>query len=121
MPKSKEFVESDDSSASGSSSETEKKGKKRPKKEVKQKETTKVGSSSKKPKTNEDQTWELDEKCLVTVREFKGKTLVDIRHMYEDRESGELKPTKKGISLNKKLWQKLVDIIQEVDDVVKEK
>ncbi|XP_051161503.1 activated RNA polymerase II transcriptional coactivator p15 [Leptopilina boulardi] len=118
MPKSKEFIDSDDSSASGSSSEAEKKGKKRPKKEVKQKES-KEGSSSKKPKN--DGVWELDEKCLVTVRDFKGKTLIDIRYMYEDKNSGELKPSKKGISLNPKLWRKFVEIVDEVDQAVKEK
>nr|KIR87619.1 hypothetical protein I308_01641 [Cryptococcus tetragattii IND107] len=35
----------------------------------------------------------------LTVRTFKGKTLVDIREMYKDKSSGALKPGSKGISL----------------------
>ncbi|KAF2445957.1 PC4-domain-containing protein [Karstenula rhodostoma CBS 690.94] len=35
----------------------------------------------------------------VTVSDFKGQTLVSIREYYEDKESGQMKPGKKGISL----------------------
>ncbi|KAJ4346612.1 uncharacterized protein N0V89_010543 [Didymosphaeria variabile] len=35
----------------------------------------------------------------VTVSDFKGQTLVSIREYYKDKDSGEMKPGKKGISL----------------------
>lgn len=42
---------------------------------------------------------------FVDVREFKSMTLVDIREYYEDKISGELKPGKKGISLQAAQWE----------------
>ncbi|KAL1597138.1 hypothetical protein SLS60_008720 [Paraconiothyrium brasiliense] len=36
----------------------------------------------------------------VTVSDFKGQTLVSIREYYQDKESGDMKPGKKGISLS---------------------
>lgn len=78
--------------------QSEKKGKKRQKKEIKQKES-KGGSSGKKSKSDEEPIWELGDKCRVTIRGFKGKTYIDIRHMYEDKDSGDLKPSKKGVAL----------------------
>jgi len=42
---------------------------------------------------------DIGKKKHVTVREFKGMQLVDIREFYTDKASGEDKPGKKGISL----------------------
>ena len=39
-----------------------------------------------------------NEKILFSLTEFKGKSYADIRVYYEDEE-GELKPTKKGITI----------------------
>jgi len=39
---------------------------------------------------------------------------VDIREFYTDQE-GELKPGKKGISLNKDQWEKLKSLIPKID------
>jgi len=41
------------------------------------------------------------------VREFKGKTYVDIREYYVDKNTMETRPGKKGISLNCEQYQKL--------------
>jgi hypothetical protein len=41
------------------------------------------------------------------VREFKGKTYVDIREYYVDKNTMETKPGKKGISLSCEQYQKL--------------
>ena len=46
----------------------------------------------------------------VTVRDFRGKTLIDIREYYAN-DAGEMKPGKKGISLTEEQWRKLVDTI----------
>ncbi|KIR33694.1 hypothetical protein I310_02042 [Cryptococcus deuterogattii CA1014] len=54
--------------------------------------------------------FKLSEYRRLTVRTFKGKTLVDIREMYKDKSSGALKPGSKGISLTAE---------QNVDKMVK--
>ena len=43
----------------------------------------------------------------MKVREFKGKTYVDIREFYVDKNTMETKPGKKGISLSCEQYQKL--------------
>ena len=40
----------------------------------------------------------VNEKILFSLSEFKGKSYADIRVYYED-DDGELKPTKKGITI----------------------
>ncbi|KAG8838128.1 Transcriptional coactivator [Serendipita sp. 400] len=44
----------------------------------------------------------------LTIREFRGATLIDIREFYEDKSSGEMKPGKKGISLSVDEWRDLL-------------
>ena len=53
--------------------------------------------------------------CFFQVREFKGKTYIDIREYYVDKSTMETKPGKKGISLNCEQYQKLKSIISEID------
>jgi len=82
----------------------------------------------------------------VAISEFKGKFYVDIREYYEDKNSGESKPGKKGsfppfspppppppprhlllfgsflgISLTPEQWQALKDFIPKVDAALKKK
>ena len=49
------------------------------------------------------------------VREFKGKTYIDIREWYVDKKDMETKPGKKGVSLNTVQFQQLRSIIEEVN------
>ncbi|CCE79779.1 Piso0_001868 [Millerozyma farinosa CBS 7064] len=63
---------------------------------------------------------ELDKKKQVTVRKFNNINLVDIREFFEDRETNEKKPTKKGISLTEESWKKLVSSIGEIQDALDE-
>ena len=49
---------------------------------------------------------EISKTRRLTVREWKGKTMVDIREFYE--KEGRLHPGKKGISLSKPQWDLLV-------------
>ncbi|KAG1802853.1 transcriptional Coactivator p15-domain-containing protein [Suillus plorans] len=57
---------------------------------------------------------QLGQKKRVTVREFKGKILVDIREFYGKDEEDE-KPGKKGISLNADQWACLKKSINTID------
>lgn len=63
---------------------------------------------------------ELDKKKQVTVRKFNNINLVDIREFFEDRETSEKKPTKKGISLTEESWKKLVSSIGQIQDALDE-
>ena len=49
------------------------------------------------------------------VREFKGKTYIDIREYYTDKSTMEMKPGKKGISLNVEQYSKLKTLLDDVD------
>ncbi|XP_063238827.1 RNA polymerase II transcriptional coactivator [Bacillus rossius redtenbacheri] len=107
MPKDKKPKKSDSSSDSGPDD-----------KEPPSKKPKSNASVSKK-QDDEEPSWPLENKRFVKVREFRGKVFVDIREYYEA--DGEMKPGKKGISLSTSQWQKLKNIISEVDDAVKEK
>jgi len=56
----------------------------------------------------------------ATVRNFKGTTLLDIREFYVDKESGESKPGKKGISLSVEQWQELKQATKTLDELIAE-
>lgn len=63
---------------------------------------------------------ELDKKKQVTVREFNGIKLVDIREFYVDKQSGEKKPGKKGISLTEETWKKLLELQQDINNALED-
>jgi hypothetical protein len=68
-----------------------------------------AGSSDAEP------SWLLGGMKFAKVREFKGKTYIDIREYYVDKSTMETKPGKKGISMNCEQYQKLKSIISEID------
>ena len=104
MPKSKELVSSS-SPGSDSDGEVDKKLKRKkqvaPEKPVtKQKtgETSRALSSSKQSSSSRDgNMFQIGKMGYVSVRDFKGKVLIDIREYWMDPE-GEMKPGRKGIS-----------------------
>ena len=49
------------------------------------------------------------------VRQFKGQTYIDIREYYTDKKTMDMMPGKKGVSLNCEQYQKLKQIISEID------
>ena len=63
----------------------------------------------------DEPSWLLGGMKFVKVREFKGKTYIDIREYYSDKKTMDMMPGKKGISLNCEQYQKLKSIISEVD------
>eukprot|EP00392_Amoebophrya_sp_AT5.2_P000569 g570.t1 len=57
----------------------------------------------------------LDEAKRVTPGDYRGHKYIDIREWYKDKGSGEWKPGKKGITLSKSGWQKLITLFPTVD------
>jgi hypothetical protein len=111
MPKSKELISSS-SSGSNSDSETffDKKLKREkqtaPEKPVKKQnsgETSTALASSKHSSSKDDNTFQIGKMTYVSVQDFKGKALIDIREYWMDQE-GEMRPGRKGISLNPEQW-----------------
>ncbi|XP_055098893.1 activated RNA polymerase II transcriptional coactivator p15-like [Symphalangus syndactylus] len=124
MPKSKELVSSS-SSGSDSDSEVDKKLKRKkqvvPEKPVKKQktgETSRALSSSKQSSSSRDNMFQIGKMRYVSVRDFKGKVLIDIREYWMDPE-GEMKPGRKGISLNPEQWSQLTKQISNIDDAVR--
>uniref|UniRef100_G1SQM7 Activated RNA polymerase II transcriptional coactivator p15 n=2 Tax=Oryctolagus cuniculus TaxID=9986 RepID=G1SQM7_RABIT len=125
MPKSKELVSSS-SSGSDSDSEVDKKLKRKkqitsekPVKKQKTGETSRALSSPKQSSSSrDDNMFQIGKMRYVSVRDFKGKVLIDIREYWMDPE-GEMKPGRKGISLNPEQWSQLKEQISDIDDAVR--
>ncbi|XP_038599790.1 activated RNA polymerase II transcriptional coactivator p15 [Tachyglossus aculeatus] len=123
MPKSKELVSSS-SSGSDSDSEVDKKAKRKkptsekPVKKQKTGESSKGAASSKQSSSRDDNMFQIGKMRYVSVRDFKGKVLIDIREYWMDQE-GEMKPGRKGISLNPEQWSQLKEQISDIDDAVR--
>ncbi|KAJ8405565.1 hypothetical protein AAFF_G00315450 [Aldrovandia affinis] len=122
MPKSKEVLSSSSGSASDSEVETKAKRKKpsapeKPAKKPKSGESSRGGGSS-KGDNKDDNMFQIGKMRYVSVRDFKGKVLIDIREYWMDQE-GEMKPGRKGISLNPEQWSQLKEQMSDIDDAVK--
>ena len=52
------------------------------------------------------------DRIIVTVKEFKGKTYIDVRNFFEN-DDGELVPTKKGVSLTPENLDELIRLLGE--------
>uniref|UniRef100_A0A8D2E3W2 Activated RNA polymerase II transcriptional coactivator p15 n=1 Tax=Sciurus vulgaris TaxID=55149 RepID=A0A8D2E3W2_SCIVU len=114
MPKSKELVSS---SSSGSDSDTS--CSRKTCKKQKTGETSRALSSSKQSSSSrDDNMFQMGKMRYVSVRDFKGKVLIDIREYWMDPE-GEMKPGRKGISLNPEQWSQLKEQISDIDDAVR--
>jgi len=71
---------------------------------------TQVKDDVSKAVVSDDKSWDLGKNKRVSLNEFKGKVLFDIREYYDA--GGQLKPGKKGISLSREQW----DIVHTVSD-----
>ena len=60
------------------------------------------------------------EEVRITLEEFKGHKLLDIRVWYQD-DHGEKKPTKKGISIAASLFPELKAALEKAETVLKDK
>jgi hypothetical protein len=66
------------------------------------------------PKEEVQREFQLSKTKKVSVREFRGKTLVDIREYYQ-KDGGEWAPGRKGISLTGEQWEKLKQLVDSID------
>ena len=56
----------------------------------------------------------------LSLSEYQGHILLDFRIYYKDKE-GESKPTKKGITLNVKLFPEFKQAMMKAEEILKEK
>ncbi|XP_030048866.1 activated RNA polymerase II transcriptional coactivator p15 [Microcaecilia unicolor] len=125
MPKSKELVSSS-SSASDTDSEADQKAKRKkqapsekPTKKQKTGESSKSSASSKQSSSSrDDNMFQIGKMRYVSVRDFKGKVLIDIREYWIDSE-GDMKPGRKGIALNPEQWNQLKEQMSDIDDAIR--
>ena len=64
---------------------------------------------------------QLTGKRRVTIDTFNGKTMINIREYYEDKNSGEMMPGKKGIALLVPQFSALVSALPELEATLKAK
>ncbi|TRY65297.1 hypothetical protein DNTS_015448 [Danionella cerebrum] len=120
MPKSKEMLSTTSDSDSDSEVNTKAKRKKqaKPEKPSKKQKSGESSAASKSSSNKKDNMFQIGMMRYVSVQEFKGKVLIDIREYWMDQE-GEMKPGRKGISLNPEQWNQLKEQMSEIDDAVK--
>ena len=53
------------------------------------------------------------EKLIVSISEYKTHTYIDIRVYYEDKKTGEYKPTKKGVALPPSIIREVMELVLE--------
>ena len=56
----------------------------------------------------------------VEISEFKGQNYFNIRIWYTDKDSGEYKPTSRGVTLRPGLYSELKSAILEAEEVVQQ-
>ncbi len=61
------------------------------------------------------------ETIRVQLREFRGYQLLDIRVFFHPEEGGDMRPSKKGISVSAELVPKIKEAIQAAEDALREK
>tara|TARA_R100001082_G_scaffold21470_3_gene10311 strand:- start:3155 stop:3382 length:228 start_codon:yes stop_codon:yes gene_type:complete len=54
----------------------------------------------------------------IEPKEYKGNEFIDIRVFFQDKDTGEYRPTKKGISFNPRIAQEVVEgIIESIEKI----
>lgn len=100
--KGKRVAEEDESASAGEDEDDSAASEDEGKKSKKKTKTAKAGDKARKG-------IDIGNNKRVTVDNFKGKMLVNIREYYEDKKSGEMKPGKKGIALTEDQWEALTN------------
>uniref|UniRef100_A0A8C2UVK2 Activated RNA polymerase II transcriptional coactivator p15 n=1 Tax=Chinchilla lanigera TaxID=34839 RepID=A0A8C2UVK2_CHILA len=116
MPKSKELVSS---SSAGSDSASEVVAPEKPVEKQKSGETSRVLSSFKwSSSSRDDNMFQIGKMRSGSVWDFKGKVLIGIRQYWMVPDD-EMKPGRKGNSLNPTQWSQLKEHIPNTDDAVR--
>jgi len=55
---------------------------------------------------------------VVSYNNYKGRRLLDVRKYYTVKKTGEVKPTQKGVALNKLQFEVLSNLLQEKSDEI---
>ncbi|PGG98306.1 hypothetical protein GX51_06868 [Blastomyces parvus] len=76
-------------------------------------------TSEKKVDSNGDFYWNISRLRRLTVSSFKGRTMVSVREYYE--KDGQELPGKKGISMPLEQFNAMVQLLPNVEAVIKEK
>ncbi|KIW10979.1 hypothetical protein PV08_10278 [Exophiala spinifera] len=63
--------------------------------------------------------WEISKGRRVTISEFKGKTLVNVREYYQ--KDGEWLPGKKGISMSIEQYSALIGLMPQIEGLLRER
>ena len=114
--------QSESESESSDEEAKKKKAKKEKKKKSKEKSDKDGGAKKKekkkapttKPVGNARKGFDLGRERKISVSEFKGRRYVNIREYY-DAGGGEMRPGKKGVSLNREQWDMLTQVKDEVN------
>ncbi|GAB6032455.1 Transcriptional coactivator [Chamberlinius hualienensis] len=82
--------------------------------------TSSSASTTSKGKSGdgEDSMFQIGKMRYASVREFRGKVMVDIREYYHAAD-GDMKPGKRGIALSVEQWNALVEQTDDINDAVK--
>ena len=80
-------------------------------------ESKNASSSSSRQEEDIPTEFQLSSKRKITVRDFRGKALIDIREFYT-KDSGELAPGRKGISLTVEQYEKFKSYIVDIDKAI---
>ncbi|ODV58154.1 chromatin-binding transcription coactivator SUB1 [Ascoidea rubescens DSM 1968] len=62
--------------------------------------------------------FDLGKRKRINVRQFNSHNLVDIREYYNDKNTDEFKPGKKGISLSEDVWISLLEQQDQITDAL---
>ncbi|KAN0015284.1 hypothetical protein ACTFIU_008009 [Dictyostelium citrinum] len=87
---------------------------------VKKSKTPSTSSSSSSSSSTNEKSISLSDKRKISYSNFKGLERIDIREYYEDKSSGELKPSSKGISLTKEQFMIILENGNTIKDWIKE-
>ncbi|KPI36352.1 putative RNA polymerase II transcriptional coactivator [Cyphellophora attinorum] len=109
--KSNHFIASDDDSNNDTTTRPSKKGKTAG--------SDFTPSLAPQVEKNGDTYWEISKLRRVTINEFKGKQMINVREYYE--KDGQSLPGKKGISMTIEQYSTLLQILPQIEKTLAEK
>ncbi|GAB7352251.1 hypothetical protein MBLNU459_g2720t1 [Dothideomycetes sp. NU459] len=82
---------------------------------------TTQAAPSKETQTDEEgnEFWEISAKRRIQISKFSGKQMINIREFYE--KDGKILPGKKGISLSIEQFSTFVELLPQIEEVLKSK